>query len=103
MNPLIIGSNGAVAAICNQTGEVLWKTSLATGGLISSTRFQDISVLVQDDVVYAGGAGHVFCLDIKNGRVMWHNALKGFGHNDISMAMSGVAVQFLSKVERSSS
>ena len=68
MNPLIIGSNGAVAAIDPESGNVLWKTVLKSGGLISATSREDISVLVQGSVVFAGGAGHLFCLDADSGR-----------------------------------
>jgi outer membrane protein assembly factor BamB len=102
MNPLIIGSNGAVAAIDAGTGAVLWRTPLDTGSLISSTNYQDVSVLVQGSVIFAGCAGHLFCLDAKSGQILWHNPLKGFGHNDISLAMHGISVQFVTKVERSS-
>lgn len=101
MNPLIIGSNGAVAAIDPESGNVLWKTVLKSGGLISATSHEDISVLVQGSVVFAGGAGHLFCLDADSGRVIWHNPLKGFGHNDIALAMAGVSIQYLAKVEGS--
>ncbi|MCU0781364.1 MAG: PQQ-like beta-propeller repeat protein [Akkermansiaceae bacterium] len=102
MNPLIIGSHGAVAAIDPETGSVLWKTLLETGSFMSSTKAQDVSVLVQGGMVFAGGFGHLFCLEANSGRILWHNPLKGFGHNDISLAMDGVSVQFLAKVERSS-
>lgn len=60
-------------------------------------------MLVQGDVIYAGGFGHLFCLDAQNGRILWHNSLEGFGHNDISLAMDSISVQFLTKVVRSSS
>lgn len=100
MNPLIIGSNGSVAAIDPSSGKVLWQTKLSTGGLLSATGGQDISVLVKDGRVYAGGAGHLFCLDVATGRTLWHNPLTGLGHNDVALSMEGVSVQFLTKVER---
>lgn len=102
MTPLIIGSNGAVAAIDPKSGNVLWKTMLTTGEFLSSTSHSDVSVLVQGNMIYAGGSGHLFGLDAASGRILWHNPLKGFGHNDISLAMNGVSVQFLPKVESSS-
>ena len=100
MTPLIIGTNGSVAAINPETGKIIWETSLSTGAILSATNYQDISVLVRGDVVFAGGAGHLFCLDAQSGKILWHNSLEGFGHNDISLAMDGVSVQFLTKVER---
>ena len=104
MNPktLIIGSNGWVAAIEADTGRELWRTRLKTGGLISATSSEDIAVIVKDGLVFAGGAGHVFCLDLTNGSVLWHNSLDGMGYNEVSLAMEGVAVQFMSKVDRRS-
>lgn len=100
MNPLIIGSNGSVAAIDPSSGGILWQTKLSTGGVFSATGAQDISVLVKDGRIYAGGAGHLFCLDAATGQTLWHNPLRGLGHNDIALAMEGVAIQFVSKVER---
>ncbi len=101
MNPLIIGSNGSVAAIDPASGHVLWQVKLDTGaGFFSSTRNEDTSVLVKDGRVYAGGCGHLFCLDAATGQTLWHNPLSGMRHNDIALAMEGVAVQFVTKVER---
>ena len=100
MNPLILGTNGSVAAIDPSTGALLWTTALKTGGLISATSREDVTVLLRDGRVFAGAAGHVFCLEATSGRILWHNSMSGFGHNDISMAMEGVAVQVMSKVER---
>lgn len=101
MKPLIIGSNGSVAAIDPASGHVLWQVKLDTGaGFFSSTRNEDTSVLVKDGRVYAGGCGHLFCLDAATGQTLWHNPLSGMRHNDIALAMEGVAVQFVTKVER---
>jgi outer membrane protein assembly factor BamB len=103
MNPLIIGTNGSVAALDTGTGEILWATALETGGIFSSTRSEDVSVILRDGKIFAGCSGHLFCLDAGTGRILWHNDLKGFGHNDISLALEGVSVQFLEKMVRRSS
>ncbi len=103
MNPLIIGTNGHVAAIDTSTGEIRWQTSLDTGGFLSSTNYQDVSVLVREGIVYAGVAGHLYGLHQETGEILWHNSLSGLGHNDISLAMEGVSVQFVQKVQRQSS
>lgn len=103
MEPLIIGTNGSVAAVDPTTGDILWSTSLKTGGLFSSTSHQDVSVLVKGGIIFAGGAGHLFCIDASSGKILWHNPLTGLGHNDISLTMDGVSVQFLQKVERQNS
>ena len=100
--PLIIGSNGYVAAIDVMDGRELWRTKLQTG-VFTATAQSDVSVLVQGGFVLAGSRGHVFCLDAENGTVLWHNELQGMGYNDVSLAMQNVSVQFLQKVEKSSS
>ena len=100
MNPLIIGTNGHVAAIDPAGGREVWRTSLKTGGLISYTSNEDVSVLLKDGMVFAGCCGHLFCLDAATGGILWHNSLSGLGHNDIAMAMEGIAVQFLQKEVR---
>ncbi|MCW1924647.1 PQQ-binding-like beta-propeller repeat protein [Luteolibacter arcticus] len=103
MNPLLIGTNGSIAALDPSTGEILWATELKTRGLISSTRGEDVSVILRDGQVFAGCSGHLFCLSVETGEMLWHNDLKGFGHNDVSLALEGVSVQYLEKVVRRSS
>jgi len=102
MNSLFLGTNGSVAGIDPATGEIRWKTELRGGGFASSTSRQDVSVLLCGTIVFAGCAGHLFCLDANSGAILWHNPLTGFGHNDISLAMEGVSVQFLQKTEKQS-
>jgi len=99
---IIIGTNGSVAAIDPATGEILWATELRTGGILSSTRGEDVSVILRDGQVFAGCSGHLFCLSAESGDILWHNDLKGFGHNDVSLALEGVSVQYLEKVVRRS-
>lgn len=101
-NPLIIGSNGYVAAIDLTDGRELWRTRLQTG-VFAATNSQDVSVLVQGGFVFAGSHGNLFCLDVESGSIVWSNELSGMGYNDVSLAMQNVSVQFLQKVERSSS
>ena len=60
-------------------------------------------MLVQDKFVFAGSHGHLFCLDVENGSILWHNELQGMGCNDVSLAMQNVSVQFLQKLEQSPS
>ena len=103
VTPIIIGTNGSVAAIEPSTGEILWATELRTGGLLSSTRGEDVSVILRDGQVFAGCSGHLFCLSAETGDILWHNDLKGFGHNDVSLALEGVSVQYLEKLVRRSS
>ena len=100
MTPLILGTNGSVAAIDPATGAIVWQTKLSTGGLLSATSSQDVAVLVRGNEVFAGSAGHLFCIDAQTGAILWHNSLDGLGYNDISLAIDGISVQYLQKVER---
>jgi hypothetical protein len=95
--PLIVGSNGFVAAIDCESGRELWRTKL--GGFLSVTSSEDVSVLVSGPSVFAGCAGHVFCLSAETGSVLWHNQLPGMRNNDVSLALDGVSIQYLEKVE----
>jgi outer membrane protein assembly factor BamB len=100
VKPLVIGINGHVSAIDPRNGRQLWATKLQGGNFLASTSHEDVSVLLHDGVVFAGCYGHLFGLDASSGRILWHNELPGMGHNDISLAMEGVSVQFQQKVVR---
>ena len=101
-NTLFIGSNGYVAAVDVMTGQERWRTKLQSGAF-TATGASDVSVIVRGGFVFAGSQGHLFCLDAESGAAVWHNELKGMGYNDVALAMENVSVQFLQKVERSSS
>ena|SRR5690349_24084671 len=101
-DPLIIGTNGYVARIDPATGQELWRTPLIPG-LFSGTSYTDVSVLIRDNSVFAGARGHLFCLDLASGKISWHNELKGMGYNDVAIAMEGISIQYLAKVQRSNS
>jgi outer membrane protein assembly factor BamB len=92
---LYIGSNGYVAAIDARDGQELWRTQLGSG-LFSSTGHEDVCVLEHDGRIFAGCHGHLFCLEGSTGDVLWHNELKGMGHNDVTLTIAGKSVQFVS-------
>jgi outer membrane protein assembly factor BamB len=104
LNPehLIIGSNGYASRIDVITGEELWRTKLLPG-LLGGSSCTDVLVLVRGEFVFAGTYGNLFCLALDTGRILWRNELKGMGYNDVTLAMEGVAIQFLTKVAHSSS
>jgi outer membrane protein assembly factor BamB len=101
-SPLIIGTNGYVAALDPDTGAEIWRTKLQ-GGVFNATTSQDVSVIVCEGKVFAGAQGHLICLDLAGGRILWRNELKGLGYNDVSLALEGVSIQYLKRVVRSSS
>ena len=96
---LYIGCNGHVSAIAARTGEELWRTKLKPG-VLSATTLEDVSVIVRDGVIYAGCNGHLFAVS-PDGAILWHNPLRGMGHNDISLAFEGQSIQFVKKVVHS--
>lgn len=97
---LVIGSNGYVSRIDTGSGAELWRTKLLSG-LLGGSSCTDVSVLLRGQFIFAGTHGHLFCLSLESGQILWKNELKGMGYNDVALAMEGVAIQFLTKVERS--
>jgi outer membrane protein assembly factor BamB len=100
--PLIIGTNGYVVAFERTSGRELWRTKLQSG-VFTSTGGNDVAVLTADTFVFAGAAGHLFCLSLTDGQIVWHNELPGLGHNDVALAIDSVSIQYLQKVVRTNS
>ena len=95
-----IGCNGHVSAVRIEDGVEVWRTKLERS-FLSVTGDEDVSVLVEGGRVYAGCHGHLFCLDARTGRLIWHNELAGLGHNEVTLAMPGQSVQFVTRTESS--
>jgi outer membrane protein assembly factor BamB len=93
---LYIGCNGVVAAMDPATGKERWRTELKTGSLIGGNSKADVCILEHEDCVYAGSKGNLFCLDAKTGRIRWRNELQGMGFNDVTLAMAGKSIQYVS-------
>ncbi len=102
IEPLIIGSNGYVAAIDPVNGLELWRTGLPLG-MMGGTSPCDVTVLVSAGRILAGARGNLFGLNMEDGKILWQNDLKGLGYNDVSMAMDHVSIQYLKKIVQSSS
>jgi outer membrane protein assembly factor BamB len=71
VNCTYIGVGGHVVAIHPGTGEEIWRRKLRASSFVT--------VQVIDDVVLAGAAGELFCLDAVTGTIRWRNRLKGLG------------------------
>ena len=91
---LYIGTNGYVVALDPDDGDEVWRTKLDPG-LVSHTRAEDVCVLVHEGRVFAGCNGHLFCLDAATGKRRWRNNLRGLGHNDVTLAIAGAAIQYV--------
>lgn len=96
------GTRGHVFAIYPTTGEEKWRTKLQSGGLFNAASDEDVMVLIKDGVVIASSNGHMWGLHIEDGEILWHNGLKGLGHDVISLATDGIAIQYVHKHTKSS-
>lgn len=85
--PLFIACNGAVAAIDTDTGREVWRQRLQ-GSLTATLAGADVNICEHDLKVFAGIQGHVFALSGFDGRVLWSNALPGFGYNDVTLIVA---------------
>lgn len=94
------GTRGHVFALHPTTGQEKWRTKLSTG-FFNSVAYEDVMVLVRDGIVIAASNGHVFGLSAETGEILWHNGLSGLGHEAISLATDGVALQYVHKHTRS--
>ena len=63
--------------------------------MFAHTKARDVCVLKHDARVFVGCNGHLFCLDAESGKRLWRNDLRGLGHNDITLAIAGKAIQFV--------
>ena len=91
MNPsnyIFVGVAGQVAAIEKSSGQILWTSKLKTG-LLSGARF--VTLLIEDDKIYAHANGELYCLDIASGRILWTNGLKGMGYEIASLATTSAS------------
>ena len=82
---LYVGTHGHVTAIGKQRGRKVWSTSLPNTG------YDIVTLLVEDDAVYAISKGYLFAHDASTGHIMWKNDLKGLGHGYSTLATTRAA------------
>jgi len=83
---ILIGVKHSVSAVSRADGLVLWTTKLP-GGLGSDF----VTVVCDGERVFAHSSGQLFCLDLRNGRVLWTNELPGYGYGLASICIPGMA------------
>lgn len=89
MNPadlLLLATKNHVVALHKDTGVILWKTKL-NGGFGA----EFVSLLADDQLVFAHARGAVSCLELATGKTLWTNELKGLGYGLASLAFPGGA------------
>jgi outer membrane protein assembly factor BamB len=80
--PLCIGTNRWVAMLDPRTGTEQWRTRLPHGGAI-------VSLLLKKSRLFVGHAGYVYCLDVRNGGILWENGLPRMGYHPVMPMMDG--------------
>jgi len=89
MNPadlLLLATKNHAVALHKDTGEILWKTKLP-GGFGG----EFVTLLADDQLVFAHARGFVSCLELATGKLLWTNELKGLGYGLASLAFPGGA------------
>lgn len=84
MNPadlLLLATKNHVVALHKDTGQVLWKTKLSSGWVGDF-----VTLLADDQLVFAHARGAVSCLELATGKILWTNELKGLGYGLASLA-----------------
>ena len=105
-NVLLIGLKHAVAAISKRDGKILWSTKLPSG---LGDSF--VTLLTDEDRLFAHTQGQLHCLDLDSGRILWSNPLTGYGYRIASLCFPGggsapetsVAAQIQAEKKRESS
>ena len=78
-----VGIKNYVVALDRSTGEAVWSTTLK-GAISRSMSF--VTVLRDAEGILATCGGEIFCLDPKDGTILWQNPLKGLGTGLTTMA-----------------
>jgi outer membrane protein assembly factor BamB len=82
---LLLGLKQSVSAISKLDGRSLWKTALP--GSLAGDDF--VTVLSDEQRVFAHTKGKLHCLDLANGQVLWSNDLPHFGYGIASLCFPG--------------
>ena len=84
-NHLFIFSNGKLAAINKQNGDIVWEVALKNYVSAASTLLYG-QISVEGDKIFIGASGILLCLSTKDGSLIWKNELKGWGYQFVHIA-----------------
>jgi outer membrane protein assembly factor BamB len=79
---MFVGIKGSVVALRRDSGAQVWAARIGS---------DFVNVTVDETRVFAATRGEIFCLDPLNGKILWHNPLKGYGIGLTTMAFGGNA------------
>lgn len=83
---LLLGLKHKVTAIAKSDGRPLWCTE-TRGGFVSGGDF--VTLASDDSHVFAYCGGHLHCLELSTGRLLWTNDLPGYGFALASLCLPG--------------
>ena len=86
MNPndiILLGLKRRVTAIARNDGEQIWSTELS--GSMGGGGF--VTLICDGELIFAHSAGHLNCLELATGRLLWTNELAGFGYGLASLCL----------------
>jgi outer membrane protein assembly factor BamB len=84
---LFIGAKAHVAAVNRRDGTLIWKAKLTGGLKISGSGF--VTLLVEEERVYAYTFGSLYCLDAATGQKLFHCQITGLGGGLAMLATMG--------------
>jgi len=76
---LFLGLHHSVTAISKSDGRKLWATKLPSGTFVT--------LLSDGRRIFAYSGGHLYCLDLTTGQILWKNELAGYGYGLASLAL----------------
>jgi hypothetical protein len=80
----LLGVKNRVAAISRLDGHIFWSTELS--GRMGAGY---VSVACDGVRVFAYAVGHLHCLELASGRILWTNELHGYGYGFASVTLPG--------------
>jgi len=79
----VTGTHRYIVAIDPGSGEEVWRTKLPHNGAVVP------SILIKGRFLYVSHFGHVYCLNRRDGDVVWENDLPKLGYQTVVIAMEG--------------
>jgi outer membrane protein assembly factor BamB len=91
-NLVFVGLKGTVFGLDRDTGQKVWTTPLKGSDLVN--------LMLEGDRLFATARGEVFCLDPRDGSILWNNGMPGYGWGFVAMATTGMSANAASFIER---
>jgi len=75
---LFVGFNSRLAALDQQTGDIVWQWKAPDGGGF-------VTPLLDRGRLFVAVNGYTYCLDAATGQQLWQNKMKGFGYGTTAL------------------